>query len=87
MDMSKKSILALIGAAALSLSTVVVATSQDAVAAERTQTAHPAKSSTLNRDARQSFNQLRTEGRAMQIQRPVATEPDRLRPPAQPGAM
>jgi len=85
--MSKKSFLALIGAAAISLSTVAIATSDDALATERTQSAHPAKSSTLNRDARQSYNQLRAESRIIPVQPSGAAESDRLRPPAQPGAM
>jgi D-aminopeptidase len=87
--MSKQSILALFGAAAISLSTLAVSYSGEARAAENKETVQLTKSSGLKRaassNARRSFNQVRPESRVNEALRPSLAQPDRLRPPAQPG--
>jgi hypothetical protein len=80
-DMSRQSILALIGAATIVFSTLALATGNEARAAEKKETVQAGK----HRDARQSFGQVRAEGRVNEAQRPTLAQPDRLRPPAQPG--
>jgi len=80
--MSKPSVLALVAAAAISLSALAVASANEAGAAGSKQTVQPAKAGAVKRmasgKALQSFDQVRSESRINEAQL--------LRPPAQPGA-